>query len=80
MNIEHFLQKISEQFESTDVSQIVPETEFKLLEEWSSMHALLIIALIDAEYNVPFSGEDLQNCNTISDIYNTVQIRMLHND
>ena len=76
MNIENFLQKISEQFEMTDTSLIKPETEFKQLEEWSSMHALLIIALIDAEYNVPFSGEDLQNCNTISDIYNTVQSRM----
>lgn len=71
-----FLQHIREQFEETDPLIVTFETVFKQLEEWSSMHALLIIALIDAEYNVPFTGEDLQKCITIEDIYNTVSNRL----
>ncbi|QQS27682.1 MAG: acyl carrier protein [Sphingobacteriales bacterium] len=76
MDLNHFLQKFSEQFDLTDASQILPETEFKQLEEWSSMHALLVIALIDEEFDVPFSGEDLQNCVTVSDIYRTILDRI----
>ncbi|OWY22113.1 acyl carrier protein [Sphingobacteriales bacterium UPWRP_1] len=71
-----FLQQIRDQFEETDSALITFDTFFKQLEEWSSMHALLLIALIDAEYNVPVTGEDLQKCLTVEDLYNTVKSRV----
>lgn len=76
MNKDLFLQHISQQFEETEPALLHFDTAFKQLEEWSSMHALLIIALIDAEYNIPFTGEDLQACTTIADIYSIVESRL----
>ncbi|OWY24989.1 acyl carrier protein [Sphingobacteriales bacterium UPWRP_1] len=76
MDKDLFLQHIRDQFEETDPALITFDTIFKQLEEWSSMHALLLIALIDAEYNVPFTGEDLQKCLTVEDLYNTIKSRV----
>ncbi|HRI29711.1 MAG TPA: phosphopantetheine-binding protein [Chitinophagales bacterium] len=76
MSIELFISQFAEQFDETDPTEFTPHTEFKRLNEWSSMHALLIIALIDAEYNIPFTGEDLQTCTTIADIYQIISRRM----
>jgi acyl carrier protein len=46
------------------------------MEEWSSMHALIVIAFINAEYNVTLNGEDLRNTETLFDIYNITKSKL----
>lgn len=75
MDQNKFLENFREQFDETEEDQIKMGTIFKDLEEWSSMHALLIIAMIDAEYDVTFSGEDLRNTKTVEEIFNIVSGR-----
>lgn len=51
------------------------ETEFKKLDEWSSLIALSVIAMVDEEYGITIQGEDIRNANTIADLFNNVKIK-----
>ena len=64
-----FLQGFQEQFDDTDPSLITFDTNYKDLDEWSSMMALVIIAFVDDEYNVSLSGDDFKNSTTVADLY-----------
>ena len=63
-------------FENTDASQIAPATEFKKLEEWSSLTALSVIAMVDDEYEVRIKGDDIRNSNTVEDLFNLVKAKI----
>jgi len=72
MEIEDFIQLFAEQFDETEESEFKSETEFRQLEEWDSMVALMVIAMVDEEYNVKLSGDDIRNSNTIQDLMDVV--------
>ena len=73
MELKDFIGKIAEQFEITDISELVTDTEFKALEGWSSLMALSIIAMIDDEYGVTIKGKDIRESETIGDLFNIVK-------
>jgi acyl carrier protein len=73
MELNDFISKIAEQYEETDVSQITASTKFQELDEYSSLIALSIIAMIDEEYDVTIKGNDLRSASTIEDLFNTVK-------
>ncbi len=52
MDIQYFVEKFAEQFDETDIGCFSPKTVFKELDEWSSLIALTLIAMIDEEYDV----------------------------
>lgn len=72
MNINDFIEHFAEQFDDTDASEFKAEARFKDLDEWSSLMALNIIAMVDEEYDVTLRGADIENANTIEDLFNTV--------
>lgn len=73
MKIADFVAHFAAQFEETDLSEFNPETKFRELEEWNSLIALSVIAMVDEEYNVKLKGDDIRNSQTIEDIYNIIQ-------
>lgn len=73
MNLENFIENFAEQFDDTDVSEIKADTKFRELEEWSSLIALSVIAMVDEEYDVTLKGDDIRNAETVEDLFNTVQ-------
>jgi len=73
MELNDFIEKFAEQFDDTDVSEFTPETEFKALDEWSSLAALSIIAMIDDEYDITIKGNDIREAETIEDLFNSVK-------
>lgn len=73
MDIKEFTQKFAEQFDETDASQLTAGTEFKKLDEWSSLVALSVIAMVDEEYNVTLKGDDIKQSATIQDLFNAVE-------
>jgi acyl carrier protein len=76
MDIQLFLQQIADQFDDTDSSSITLATEFKKLEDYSSLTALNIISMIDDEYDIILKGEDLRNSTTVEDLYNAVKAKL----
>ncbi|MDY0211291.1 MAG: hypothetical protein RBQ91_07820 [Acholeplasma sp.] len=75
MKQEDFLNNFADQFEDTDASELSLETEFKKLDEWSSLIALSIIAMCDEEYEVTIKGDDIKNAQTIYDLFEVVKSR-----
>ena len=76
MELQGFINNFAEQFDDIDVSALNGSTIFKDLEEWNSLVALSVIAMIDEEYDVTLKGNDITSANTIEDLYNTVQSKM----
>lgn len=69
MEINEFVAKFAEQFEDTDVSLFTLETNFRELEEWTSLTALSVIAMIDEEYDISLKSDDLAKSETIHDLF-----------
>jgi len=76
MEIKDFIQNFADQFDDTDVSVFTAETKFRELDEWSSLIALSIIAMVDDEYGVTLKGDDMRSAQTIGDLFNIVSSRV----
>ena len=72
MDINEFINKFAAEFFETDREEFNEETKFKELEEWESLTALTILAMVARDYSVKLSGNDIINADTIKDLYNRV--------
>ena len=75
MDIKEFIENFAAQFDETDSSVFTPETVFHELDEYSSLIALSIIAMVDEEYDGNLKGDDMRAAVTIQDLFNTVQAK-----
>lgn len=73
MDLKEFVENFANQFDDTDASEIKAETEFRELEEWSSLIALSVIAMVDEEYDVAIKGDDIRNSKTVEDLFTIVK-------
>ncbi len=76
MELKDFIGNFSDQFEETDPSDIKAGTVFHELEEYSSLIALSIIAMVDEEYDVQLKGDDMRAAVTVEDLFNIVKSKM----
>jgi len=75
VNVKELIEKLEEEFDEVESGSIKPETEFTDIENWGSMHALIIIALIDMEYDVTLTGQDLKGMKTVMDLFGIIKDR-----
>lgn len=75
MELKDFIANFADQFDETDASEITATTVFKELDEWSSLIALSVIAMVDEEYDITIKGDDIRNSNTVEDLFNAVQAK-----
>ncbi len=47
-------------------------TEFRSIDGWDSLTAMTIISIIDDDYDVIINPDQMNNCNTILDVYNLI--------
>lgn len=73
MELNDFISKFAFLFDETDENEFKAETVFKGLDEWSSLTALSVIAMVDEEYDVTLRGDYILNANTIEDLFNIVK-------
>ncbi len=73
MELQEFITNFANQFEETDPSTFTKDTVFKNLDEWSSLMALSIIAMVDEEYGVALKGDDIRSADTLEDLFNIVK-------
>lgn len=76
ISINEFIAKLEEEFEELEPNTLKAETNYREIDNWGSMHALIIIALVDTEFDVSLSGAELRETNTIQDLYNLVQTKL----
>lgn len=76
MELKKFIENFAAQFDDTDASEIKAETEFKDLDEWSSLIALSVIGMVDEEYDVTLKGEDIRISKTVEDLFNVIKTKL----
>jgi acyl carrier protein len=72
MDIKEFIKKIEAEFEDLEPGKLKPESNFREIFEWNSVNALIIIALVNTEYNVVITAEDLRKSKTVNDLFNVI--------
>lgn len=72
MELNEFVKAFAAEFDDTPIEAFAPETKFRELEEWSSLTALSIIAIVDELFDKRLTGADIRSVNTIEELYNLV--------
>lgn len=70
MEFKDFIEKLAEAVEIESVENLMPETEFRELDDWSSLSVMLLIAFFDEEFDKEISSSAIKECITIQDLYN----------
>ena len=69
MKIELFISSFEELFDELVDGPITTETEFKELDDWDSLVALSLIAMVDELYGLKLNGDDIRQSNTIAELF-----------
>lgn len=72
MELKKFIDNFAELFDDTDPSEFTEETVFGELDEWSSITALSVMAMILDEYHISLRADEIRKAKTIQDLYNLV--------
>ena len=70
MTLDEFVSAFAAEFDETPEDQFKADTEFKALDEWSSLPALSIIAMVDEQMDKTITGADIRASKTIEDLFN----------
>ena len=73
MTLEDFVLAFAEQFDETPVEEFNSSTDYKELDEWSSLTALSIIALVKENFDKKITGAEIRNCASIEELYKLIQ-------
>ncbi len=75
MELKDFVQNFADQFDDTDVELFTPSTNFRDLDEWSSIIGLSIILMVDEEYGITIGADDMKQAQTIEELFNIVKAK-----
>lgn len=75
MDLSSFIENFADLFDETDASEITATTVFHELEEYTSLIALSIIAMVDEEYGVTLTGNEMKSAVTVEDLFNIVSAK-----
>ena len=73
MDIKEFIEKFEDVFDDTDISTLQPDTQFRELDEWTSMIALSTMAMVCDEFDVELTADEMRSANTFEELFNTVK-------
>lgn len=76
MDINVFMAQIAEQYDDVDVAILTQETAFRKVEGWTSLVALMIITMIDEEYGVVITGDEMKTATSLQELYNLVASKL----
>jgi len=70
ITLNEFTAKLELEFDDMEFGPLLPTTHYRTIKGWSSMHALIVIAFLDANFDILLTGADLKQTQTIGDLYN----------
>lgn len=73
MGISEFVTLFADQFMNPNETDFSPKTRFHELSGWSSMTALMVIAMIEDNFGTTVPSEVIRNAETIQDLFDAVQ-------
>jgi len=73
MEFNDFIKNFANQFDDTDVSVFAADTNFRNLDEWSSLVALAVLNMIEKKYAVKLLPAEMRPVSTIRQLFDLVQ-------
>ena len=73
MNIEDFIAQIEDAIDELEPGTLNSDTDYNELELFGSMHALILIALFNTEYDITVTGDELRSCHTVRELFDLVE-------
>ncbi len=74
--MEKFIELFVEQFDDQPTVELTADTRFRELEGWTSLVALSILSMIDEEYDVSLTGNEMRGTHTIGELFALVQSKL----
>ena len=72
MEISNFIENFIELFDDEPTCEVTSATVFRDIDGWSSIVALSFMSMVDEEYDVQLTADEMRKANTIGDLFNTV--------
>jgi acyl carrier protein len=72
MNIHEFIGAVADIFEETDCSLFQEDTQYQTLDEWDSITALSLIAMIKTKMGKIVTGKEIRSCHTINELFRLI--------
>jgi len=76
MEMKEFIANFADQFDEIDVETLTAETNFRDIDEWSSLVALSVMAMVDDEYEVELKADEMRKTNTIQELFDLVNSKL----
>lgn len=73
MTLDEFIELFADEMDDIPADGLKPDTDFKNLEEWSSLTALSIISMVDEEYDKMLTPSDLRGSTTIEELWKLIE-------
>lgn len=73
MTLIEFIENFAGEFDETPIEQFNAVTKYKDLDEWNSLTALSIIAMVDEVYGKTITGADLRVMTTIEELFSYIE-------
>ena len=73
MELQDLIQNSVNLFDDIDTSNFSVLTDFKDNDEWNSLLVLSVIAMVDEEYGIIITSDDIRQAKTIGDLYSIVK-------
>ncbi len=75
MEISKFVKDFELLFDEVEAGSINENTVFRDIDEWSSLLALVVIAMVDEEYDIKLTGDDIRTSVTVKDLFDKVSVK-----
>lgn len=75
MDIKDFIVKFAEAIEVENVDDLTAETNFRELDEWSSLSVMLLIAFFDEEFEKEITEKEIRTATNIAELYNLAVVQ-----
>lgn len=72
MESQEFIKNFATQFDDTDIAVFNMNTNFRELEEWSSLVALAVLNMIYKKYDVKLSPDEMKKTSTVQELYDLI--------
>lgn len=72
MELKDFITNFADQFDDTDASEILANTEFHELEEWDSLIALAVLNMTEKKYGKKITFDEMKKCGTVEDLFKVI--------
>jgi acyl carrier protein len=76
MELKDFIVKFAEAIDVENPEALTPDTDFRDLDEWSSITALSVISMVEEECGVALRANEVRQAITIADLFHAVESKL----